>query len=111
MKAGRVVGTVTMSDAAPQFRGARWLLVCPMGAEELSNRNEYGSGWTPVVYDRLGAGVGTPFSTWKELKRLNPLMSLHRSMPLQSRSSILTNTPRPPRLKPNTLSKTTQKLS
>ena len=42
MKAGRVIGTVTMSDAAPQFRGARWLLVCPMGAEELTDR-AYGS--------------------------------------------------------------------
>ncbi len=60
MKPGRVVGTVTMSDAAPQFRGARWLLVCPMGAEELTDQNEYGSGWSPVVYDRLGAGVGDP---------------------------------------------------
>ncbi|MGJ8640130.1 MAG: EutN/CcmL family microcompartment protein [Opitutaceae bacterium] len=60
MKAGRVIGTVTMSDAAPQFRGARWLLVCPMGAAELSDKNEYGSGSSPVVYDKLGAGVGDP---------------------------------------------------
>lgn len=58
MKAGRVIGTVTMSDAAPQFRGARWLMVCPMGADELTDQNEYGSAFSPVVYDRLGAGVG-----------------------------------------------------
>lgn len=46
-----------MSEA-PQFRGARWLLVCPMGADELTDKNEYGSASSPVVYDNLGAGVG-----------------------------------------------------
>lgn len=60
MKPGRVIGTVTMSHAAPQFRGARWLLVCPMGADELTDKNEYGSASSPVVYDKLGAGVGDP---------------------------------------------------
>lgn len=58
MKPGRVIGTVIMSEAAPQFRGARWLLVCPMGADELADKNEYGSASSPVVYDKLGAGVG-----------------------------------------------------
>ncbi len=33
-------------------------MVCPMGADELSNKNEYGSDSSPVVYDKLGAGVG-----------------------------------------------------
>lgn len=47
-----------MSDAAHQFRGARWLMVCPMGVEELLDKNEYGSGWSAVVYDKLGAGTG-----------------------------------------------------
>ncbi|MGJ8653200.1 MAG: EutN/CcmL family microcompartment protein [Opitutaceae bacterium] len=58
MRAGRVIGTVTMSDAAPQFRGARWIMVCPMGAEELTDKNEYGYASSPVVYDKLGAGIG-----------------------------------------------------
>ncbi|MGB0409428.1 MAG: EutN/CcmL family microcompartment protein [Opitutales bacterium] len=60
MKPGRVIGTVTMSHAAPQFRGARWLLVCPMGADELADKNEYSAASSPVVYDNLGAGVGDP---------------------------------------------------
>lgn len=60
MKPGRVVGTVTMSDAAPQFRGARWLLVSPMGESELQDKRDYSTASTPVVYDRLGAGVGDP---------------------------------------------------
>ena len=60
MKPGRVIGKVTMSHAAPQFAGARWLVVGPMGPEELSGRNHDGvaDGWTPVVYDNLGAGLG-----------------------------------------------------
>lgn len=58
MKAGRVIGTVTLSQGAPQFRGARWLMVSPMGKEELSGRNAgMSNASTPVVYDRLGAGV------------------------------------------------------
>ena len=60
MKPARVIGTVTLSRAAPQFRGARWLLVGPMGPEELSGRRPGGvaEGWTPVIYDDLGGGVG-----------------------------------------------------
>ena len=60
MKPARVIGKVTMSHAAPQFRGARWLVVAPMGPDELSGKNADGvaDGWTPVVYDNLGAGIG-----------------------------------------------------
>jgi len=60
MKPGRVIGTVTMHQSARQFRGARWLLVCPMGPDELTGANAsgYGSASSPVVYDNLGAGVG-----------------------------------------------------
>jgi microcompartment protein CcmK/EutM len=59
MKAGRVIGTVILSQGAPQFRGARWLMVSPMGKEEFSRRNSgMSQASTPVVYDRLGAGIG-----------------------------------------------------
>ena len=60
MKPGKVIGTVTLSHAAPQFRGARWLLVSPMGRDELTRANPSGHSQasTPVVYDNLGAGVG-----------------------------------------------------
>jgi microcompartment protein CcmK/EutM len=58
MKPGRVIGTVTLSQAARQFKGARWLLVSPMGPDELAGQSEYGQASTPVVYDNLGAGVG-----------------------------------------------------
>lgn len=60
MKPGRVIGTVTLSQGDPQFRGARWLLVSPMGPDQLSGKDPHGMSQesTPVVYDNLGAGVG-----------------------------------------------------
>lgn len=60
MKPGRVIGNVTLSQAAPQFKGARWLLVAPMGPAELTDQRLYGNESSPVVYDKLGAGVGDP---------------------------------------------------
>ncbi|MFP4156742.1 MAG: EutN/CcmL family microcompartment protein [Opitutales bacterium] len=59
MKPGRVIGTVTLSQSAPQFRGARWIVVSPMGKDELTGVNPgLSQASTPVVYDNLGAGVG-----------------------------------------------------
>jgi len=59
MKPGRVIGTVTLSQGAPQFRGARWLVVSPMGKAELTGKNSgLSQASTPVVYDNMGAGIG-----------------------------------------------------
>ena len=59
MKPGRVIGTVTLSQGAPQFRGARWLVVSPMGKDEMAGRNAgLSRASTPVVYDNIGAGTG-----------------------------------------------------
>lgn len=60
MKPGKVVGKVTLHAGDPAFRGARWLLVSPMGPEELDGRNPGGvsQNSSPVVYDNLGAGMG-----------------------------------------------------
>jgi len=59
MKPGRVIGTVTLSQGAPEFRGARWVVVSPMGGKELRGENAgLSRASTPVVYDNLGAGVG-----------------------------------------------------
>jgi carbon dioxide concentrating mechanism protein CcmL len=60
MKPGKVIGHVTLSQAAPQFRGARWLLVSPQGPAELTGVNASGISHysTPVVYDNLGGGLG-----------------------------------------------------
>ena len=60
MKPGKVIGNVTLSEAASAFKGARWLVLSPQGPDELTGRNASGvsRGWTPVVYDNLGAGLG-----------------------------------------------------
>lgn len=58
MQVGNVIGTVTFNMLAPAFKGGQWLIVSPMGTEELTGRRDYSQASTPVVYDRLGAGVG-----------------------------------------------------
>ena len=60
MKPGKVIGSVTFSIAARQFKGGRWLVVSPQGQEELTGKNESGisQASSPIVYDNLGAGVG-----------------------------------------------------
>jgi microcompartment protein CcmK/EutM len=60
MKPGRVIGTVTLHAGHPAFKGGRWIVVSPLGPDELSGRKPdgNGSGSTPIVYDNLGAGVG-----------------------------------------------------
>jgi len=59
MKPGKVIGTVTLSIAAHQFKGGRWLVVSPQGQEELTGANKTGisQASTPIVYDNYGAGV------------------------------------------------------
>ena len=60
MTPGKVIGKVTLSDGARQFRGARWLVVEPLDAGQLAGTDEHGrrGKWTPVVYDALGADAG-----------------------------------------------------
>lgn len=60
MKVGKVIGTVTLSQADPGFRGGRWIMVAPQGADELTgkNTNPVSDAWTLVAFDNLGAGVG-----------------------------------------------------
>ncbi len=59
MKPGKVIGNITLSLGAPQFKGARWLVVSPQGPEELTGQNSSGisQASTPIVYDNLGAGL------------------------------------------------------
>ncbi len=60
MKPGKVIGTVTLGHRDPSFRGGRWVMISPMGGDELTGKNT--SGVSPqfslVAYDDLGAGVG-----------------------------------------------------
>tara|TARA_B110000285_G_scaffold117825_1_gene133514 strand:- start:2277 stop:2582 length:306 start_codon:yes stop_codon:yes gene_type:complete len=60
MKPGKVIGTVTLGVRDPSFSGGRWVVISPMGEEELTgkNRSDVSSAWSLVAYDDLGAGVG-----------------------------------------------------
>ncbi len=60
MKVGKVIGNLTLSQADSGFRGGRFIVVAPQGKDELSGKNPDGhsDGWTLVVYDNIGAGLG-----------------------------------------------------
>lgn len=60
MRIGQVIGKVTMSVQESAFKGARWLVVNPLVAEQLNTACDIEPGLTKlpslVVYDNLGAG-------------------------------------------------------
>ena len=60
MKPGKIIGTVTLGVRDPAFRGGRWVVISPMGADELKGKNagDVSTAWSLVAYDDLGAGVG-----------------------------------------------------
>ena len=62
MKLGSVIGRVTLSKAAPELAGARWLIVSPFTREHYQRGSETPPGLSKdpslVVYDALGGGVG-----------------------------------------------------
>ena len=58
MRIGDVVGTVTLNRAHPTLGGASFKLVTPLSWQNLAGREEE---WLEeiVVYDELGAGLGS----------------------------------------------------
>ncbi len=60
MRIGQVIGTVTMNQQEAAFKGARWLVVNPLVAEQLNTACDVEPGLTRipsvVIYDKLGAG-------------------------------------------------------
>ena len=59
MRIGRVIGKVVLSQSIYLTRGGRFLVVSPMGKDELSKADATAVSDIPsiVVYDKLGAGV------------------------------------------------------
>jgi microcompartment protein CcmK/EutM len=53
-----VIGTVTLNRAHPSLAAAAYRLAVPLTAAELANGSQPG-GEALVVYDDLGAGVGS----------------------------------------------------
>lgn len=58
MRIGQVIGTVTLSQAHPSLAGASYRLVVPLSFDDLLKNHEP-KGEPLVVYDDLGAGVGS----------------------------------------------------
>lgn len=60
MRFGKVVGNVVLNHQEPTLKGARWLVVVPMGKEEFEHLSSDQIGTEPsvVVYDALGAKTG-----------------------------------------------------
>jgi microcompartment protein CcmK/EutM len=62
MRLGTVIGRVTLSRTIPAYEGGRFLLVSPFTRDHYQHRREPPKGLSrdpsPVIYDRLGGGVG-----------------------------------------------------
>ena len=64
MRIGEVIGTVTLNRAHPDLTGARYKLVVPLSLDDLADQS-YSPGKGDksakaiVVYDELGAGIGS----------------------------------------------------
>ena len=58
MRIGEIIGTVTLNRAHPSLAGGAYRLAIPLTLAELSS-NENPAGEELVVYDDLGAGVGS----------------------------------------------------
>ncbi len=58
MRIGEVIGRVTLSRAHPTLVGARWLIAVPFSFKALK-LGSAPDGEDLVVYDSLGAGVGS----------------------------------------------------
>ena len=58
MRIGKVIGTVTLNSAHPSLSGGSYRLAVPLTLDELRSEGEP-AGEALVVYDALGAGVGS----------------------------------------------------
>lgn len=58
MRIGEVIGAVTLSRVHPSLTGARWVIAVPCSLESLA-ANARGDGEDLVVFDNLGAGIGS----------------------------------------------------
>jgi ethanolamine utilization protein EutN len=57
MRIAEVIGTVTLCQSLPSFRGARLKLAVPLSLDNLQGHTE-ADAEPVVVWDELGAGVG-----------------------------------------------------
>ena len=58
MRIAEVIGRVTLSRCHPSLRGATWKIVVPLNRKGLAG-DAAGRGEPFVIYDELGAGMGS----------------------------------------------------
>ena len=58
MRIAEVIGRVTLNRCHPSLRGATWKVVVPLNRKGLAG-DEAGRGEPFVIYDELGAGMGS----------------------------------------------------
>ncbi len=58
MRIAEVIGTVTLSRVHPSMIGARWIIGVPCSLEALQADGR-GDGEDLVIFDNLGAGLGS----------------------------------------------------
>jgi ethanolamine utilization protein EutN len=58
MRIGEVIGSVTLNRVHPSLTGARWVIAVPFSLKALK-LDAQGDGEDLVIYDNLGAGVGS----------------------------------------------------
>jgi ethanolamine utilization protein EutN len=71
MRIAEVIGRVTLSRFNPQLKGGRFLIALPMPLEALT-RSAAARGEEVVVYDDLGAGVGSLIGMSEGREAANP---------------------------------------
>jgi len=91
MKPGKVIGTVTLGHRDSAFRGSRWVVISPMGSDELTGKNtsEVSAAFSLVAYDDLGAGVGDDVLYVEGAEAMQPF---ERPIPLDAITVALINT-------------------
>jgi len=57
MRIAQVIGTVTLSQLHPSFRGSRLKLAVPLSLDDLTGKTQPTAD-SIVVWDDLGAGIG-----------------------------------------------------
>ena len=75
MRIGEVIGTVTLNRAHPSLSGGAYRLAIPLGLAELSSAGEP-AGEELVVYDDLGAGIGSRIAISEGGEAAQPFLPL-----------------------------------
>jgi ethanolamine utilization protein EutN len=72
MRIAEVIGTVTLNRVHPSLVGARWLIGVPFSLQGL--RENRPDGEDLVIYDQLGAGLGSRIGFSEGLEAAAPFL-------------------------------------